>query len=115
VTKSHHAKVKPWRYPPEEIFKRTLPLENAFGYFYRFIKITDKAPQLLLRQEGCGVQPRKKRGAGKLPRTYRGGRGQLRTAANPKSFLLPLNSGGGPLRLHPQGTFFIAAFVRLNP
>ena len=26
-------------FPPEEIFKRTPPLENAFGYFYRFIKV----------------------------------------------------------------------------
>ena len=40
-------------FPPEEIFKRTPPLENAFGYFYRFIKVTDKAPQLLLRQESA--------------------------------------------------------------
>ena len=39
-------------FPPEEIFKRTPPLENAFGYFYRFIKVTNKTPQLLLRQKG---------------------------------------------------------------
>ena len=38
-------------FPPEEIFKRTLPLENAFGYFYRFIKVTNKTLQRKLRQK----------------------------------------------------------------
>ena len=65
-------------FPPEEIFKRTLPLENAFGYFYRFTKVAAGAgcvtPQkrgvgiLPHVKEGCGeTSPCKKRGVGKPP------------------------------------------------
>ena len=47
-------------FPPEEIFKRTPPLENAFGYFYRFIKVAAGAGCVTPQERGMGNPPHKK-------------------------------------------------------